>query len=441
METKRNASQTLYAFFLAFSLALIIAGFCTGPVDAMFKGFWAILTSPQSLTVDSLAVGGLNGGLFQAGMLGLIAVLILKLAKVEASGLTVGAFFLTVGFSFFGKNCLNIWPIVLGVWIYAYVKKEPFAKYAHFALFGAALAPIVSEMLFNRFLQIPTPLAIFLALAVGALFGFLIPPVSAHAATMHQGHNLFNVGLSAGILAMLFAAIYKNAVLKPLGIDFETNSIVSEGYGGFFIIFLGALFAACVVAGLIINKGFKGYGTLLMRTGHGCDFTKLDGAGNVLINFGFLGILALAYFAVVGAKFTGPAVGALLCLTCWAGNGSHPRNVLPVMVGYMLVSLITRTPLNTAGWVIGICFATGMSPVSGRWGMAWGVLAGALHACLVLNTAAFHLGFNVYNGGFTSGLVTMALVPVLNALCKDIPTKQAEKLAKAQADAASASAQ
>ncbi|MDO5111839.1 MAG: DUF1576 domain-containing protein [Clostridia bacterium] len=435
METKNNTSKVLYLFFLAFSLAMIVAGFCTGPVDAMFKGFGAILTSPQSLTVDSLAVGGLNGGLFHAGMLGLIAILILKFAKVEASGLTVGVFFLTVGFSFFGKNCLNIWPIVLGVWVYARVKKEPFTKHAHFALFGTALAPIVSEMLFNRFLSIPLPLGIFLAIVVGGLFGFLIPPVSAHAATMHQGHNLFNVGLSAGILAMLFAAIYKNAVLKPLGIEFTTNSIVSDGFNSFFLVFLGAIFVACAIVGLILNKGFKGYGTLLMRTGHGCDFTKLDGVGNVLINYGFLGLMALAYFTAVGAKLTGPAVGALLCLTCWAGNGSHPRNVLPIMVGYVLVGLITGTPLNTAGWVIGLCFASGMSPVSGRWGVIWGVVAGALHACLVLNTAAFHLGFNVYNGGFTSGLVTMAMVPVLNALCKDIPTKQAEKLAGQAADA------
>ena len=104
MEANKNTSKALYLFFLTFSLALIAAGFLTGPVNEMFKGFWAILTSPQSLTVDALQVGGLNGGLFQAGMLGLIAIAILKCAKVEASGITIGAFFLTIGFSFFGKN-------------------------------------------------------------------------------------------------------------------------------------------------------------------------------------------------------------------------------------------------------------------------------------------------------------------------------------------------
>lgn len=433
MEVKRDASKVLYLFFLAFSLALILAGLCTGPVDAMFRGFWAILTSPQSLTVDSLAVGGLNGGLFQSGVLGLLAILILKLGKVQASGLTVGAFFLTIGFSFFGKNCLNIWPIVLGVWVYARVKKEPFTKYAHFALFGTALAPIVSEMLFNRFLQIPLPLGILLAIVVGGLFGFLIPAVSAHAATMHQGHNLFNVGLSAGLLAMLFAGVYKNAVLSPLGIEFSTNSIVSDGFKTFFLLFLGGIFVACIIVGAVLNKGFKGYGTLLMRTGHGCDFSKLDGPELVLINFGFLGLMSLAYFALVGAKFTGPIMGSLLCITCWAANGSHPRNVFPIILGYAVVSLLTGTPLSTTAWCVGLCFATGMSPVAGRWGILWGVVAGALHACLVFNTAAFHMGFNIYNGGFTSGLVTVVLIPFLNALFKDIPTKQAEKAEKAQA--------
>lgn len=433
MEATKRTSKVLYLFFLAFSLALILAGLCTGPVDAMLRGFWAILTSPQSLTVDALAVGGLNGGLFQAGMLGLIAILILKLGKVEASGLTIGAFFLTVGFSFFGKNCLNIWPIALGVWLYARARKEPFSKYAHFALFGAALAPIVSEMLFNRYLSIPLPLGILLALAVGGLLGFLIPAVSAHAATMHQGHNLFNVGLSAGLLAMLFAGVYKNAVLSPLGIEFATNSIVSDGFQAFFLCFFGGIFLAAIIVGAVLNKGFKGYGALIGRTGHGCDFTKLDGPENTLINFGLLGLMSLAYFTIVGAKFTGPIMGSLLCIVCWAGNGSHPRNVFPIILGYALVSLITGTPLSTTAWCVGLCFATGMSPVAGRWGILWGVAAGALHACLVFNTAAFHMGFNIYNGGFTSGLVTVVMVPMLNALCRDIPTKQAEKAEKLQA--------
>ena len=438
MEANKNTSKVLYIFFLAFSLALIAAGFLTGPVNEMFKGFWAILTSPQSLTVDALAVGGLNGGLFQAGMLGLIAIAILKTAKVEASGITVGAFFLTIGFSFFGKNCVNMWPILLGTWLYARVKKESFTKYAHFALFGGALAPVVSEMLFNRFIDIPLPLGIPLAVMAGGLIGFIIPAVSAHAATMHQGHNLFNVGLSAGLIGVLWAGIYKNAVLAPMGIEFTTNSVVSDGYRSFFLFFFGGIFIASVIAGAIINKGFKGYGALIMRTGHSCDFSKLDGAGSVLINFGFLGIMCLAYFAIAGAKFTGPIMGSLLCITCWAGNGSHPRNVFPIMLGYMLVSLITGTPLSVTPWAVGICFATGMSPVAGRWGLIWGVLAGALHACLVFNTASFHLGFNVYNGGFTSGIVTMVLIPILNALCKDIPTKQAEKAAKLAAQAENA---
>ncbi|MBQ2697466.1 MAG: DUF1576 domain-containing protein, partial [Clostridia bacterium] len=420
MESKVSTSSVLYSFFLATSAVFIAAGVFTGNVSDMISGFFAILTSPQSLTVDSLAVGGLNGGLFHAGVLGLIAVAILKFGKVEASGLTVGAFFLTIGFSFFGKNCLNIWPITLGVYLYAMAKKEPFTKYAHFALFGTCLGPIVSEMMFNRFIDIPLPLGIILGIVVGALFGFVISPCSAHAATMHQGHNLFNVGLSAGLLAVLFAGVYKNAVLAPMGIEFTTNSVVSDGFNSFFTVFLGGCFVACLVAGAVLNKGFNGYTTLLSRTGHSCDYTKLDGPGNVLINFGLLGILSLVYFVAIGAKMTGPAIGSLLCITCWAGNGSHPRNVLPIVIGYALAALVSGKPLNTTGWVIGICFATGMSPLAGRWGILWGILAGALHACLVLNTAAFHAGFNVYNGGFTSGLVTCMMVPVLNALVKDI---------------------
>ena len=48
------------------------------------------------------------------------------------------------GFSLFGKNFVNIWPILLGTWLYAKSRHEPFGKYASIGLMSTALAPVVS---------------------------------------------------------------------------------------------------------------------------------------------------------------------------------------------------------------------------------------------------------------------------------------------------------
>ncbi len=413
MQRRDVADATLIHIFLAaFSLILIITSLFCGELATLPARLWKIFSSPHSPSVDACFVGGLSGALLNSGLLGLIAVLLLALTRTRPGGLSIGAYFLTVGLGFFGKNCLNIWPIVLGVYLYARHEKQPFGDYVHYALFGAALAPIVCEFLFVNPLELPLPLCILLAVSIGALFGFMMPPLAQHTSTMHKDHNLYNAGLAAGLLGMLFFAVYKNAILAPLGLSYSPNTVEGVGFNTFFPIYFGALFLCCIVIGAVMPGSFASYKKLLRHTGYRCDFTREFGFGAVLINLGALGLMALAYMLCVGAHFTGPVIGSMLCLVCWGGLGSHPRNIFPIMLGYMLLRLVTGLPLNSSNWLIGICFATGLSPIAGRWGIGWGLLAGALHACLVLNTVAFHSGFNLYNGGFTAGLVAMILLPV-----------------------------
>lgn len=424
---KKGSEQALYLFFLLISAAFILAALFVGPIGQLLPGFATILTSAQVLTTDACALGGLGGALLNAGLLGIIAVALMKICGAKMSGATVGAFFLTLGFAFFGKNCLNVWPIIFGVWLYSRLKKQPFASYVNLSLFACSLAPIISEALFNRHLDYPLSIGIPVAIFLGIAIGFIFPPLTAHTVSLHKGHNLFNAGVSAGFLAFLFFAIYKTVLLKPRGLEAEyaLNSVLSAGFPHFFAIFLGAIFLVSIGAGLLLGrKSGRSYIQLLKRTGHGTDFVALDGPGNVLVNFGVLGLILLGFFLLVKAPFTGPTIGALLCALCWTGNGSHPLNVVPIAIGYGLVSLVATWGLGTQAIAVGLCFASGLSPLSGRWGWYWGIVAGALHSCLVSYTAAIHGGFNVYNGGFTSGLVALILVPFLECYCRELAAKK-----------------
>ena len=78
--------------------------------------------------------------------------------------------------------------------------------------------------------------------------------------------------------------------------------------------------------------------------------------------------------------------------------------------------------------LIGLCYANGMSPIAGKYGFQYGILAGGLHYLLVTAVPDMHGGFCLYNGGFTAALICLLFVPQLEKFCK---TKEERKLTKA----------
>ena len=74
--------------------------------------------------------------------------------------------------------------------------------------------------------------------------------------------------------------------------------------------------------------------------------------------------------------------------------------------------------LTTQAILVGLCFASGLAPVSGKFGFPAGAAAGFLHATLVMSVPLLHGGFCLYNGGFTCGIVAFVLIPVIECFAK-----------------------
>ena len=141
-------------------------------------------------------MGGFGGGLFSVGLVGLISWAVLKFSGAKVGGASFGAFFLMLGLGFYGKNPLNILPVLMGTFLYAKVKKVAFGSVVNMGLFACALAPAVSEMMFGSCNPWSQGVGILAGVLVGLFIGFVFAPLAGHVATMHKGYNLYNAGLA-----------------------------------------------------------------------------------------------------------------------------------------------------------------------------------------------------------------------------------------------------
>ena len=433
---------------LFFLLATPIAVWYTEEWD-FFANLWRILSSPCRLVTDYFAVGGLGSTLFNAAVCGIFANIVIYVCKAERNATILAGYMLIVAHCFYGLNFLNMWPPFFGVLLFCKVMKKPLSKNIHIAFFSTALAPFVSEVLFRYSIgsfdasktQI-SAIGVTLALVCGLAVGFVVPALLPGTSAMHRGYNLYKAGLAIGILGIFIHAF----MYRTLGVDTPDRMVVDNpeyfalpyAYRGFMNLFFILLFAITFLVGFILNKkSLRSYRELIKCTGYGTDFTDKFGMPLCMINIAVYGACILAYLNLVfvlpeifpalpeGVGFTGPTVGILFAALTFAADGQHPRNVLPIAVGYGVLLLLVAAicalagfdipwTLSTQSYINAFAFATGLCPIAGKYGFGYGVLAGLLSAVICTVTAEMHGGFVLYNGGLTAGLTALVLIPIFD---------------------------
>ncbi|PNG25410.1 DUF1576 domain-containing protein [Methylocella silvestris] len=391
--------------------AFLVFGLAQAPLDAILHGLRAILFARDTLITDYIGVGGLGAAFVNAGLLTLLVCLIYWIARAPVGGAAIACLFLVLGFGLFGKNLFNIWPVVAGVFLFTLYKGEPFSAHINTAFFGAALAPVFSEILFSGALSLPV--AAPLALSTSLLIGFILPPAAAQLFKAHAGFSLYNMGFTAGIVGTLVVALYKSYGFIP-----DPVLIWSGGNNFSLGLLLSGIFATMIGVGLCLDPGALSKMKDIMRlTGQApSDFTTLIGLGPAFANMGLCGFIAMAYVLALGADLNGPIIGAMFTIVGFAAFGKHPRNITPIMAGVFLGSL--AKPWNAAdpSIILAALFGTTLAPIAGRFGWGWGIVAGFIHSSAALSMVRFHGGLNLYNNGFAAGIVASVLAPVILAL-------------------------
>ncbi|MBQ7002085.1 MAG: DUF1576 domain-containing protein [Oscillospiraceae bacterium] len=431
-------SDFLKLFFALLSVVFVAAACFMPDRDTMLSGLWQIWSQPGKITTNDFALGGFAATFLNMGLVGACFTVLFYVLKATANNVSTLAFLLTLGFSSWGITVVNIWPTIAGVIVYSLVRKEKLGANINAMMFSTGIAPLITDLLVRypnaEVVGFNLP-GLLVALLVGFLIGFALPAGLGHAPNVHKGFDLY----SAAVPVCFFAFFLNATLYKTLGIDLPAVSsdlgVASQSIVNIFCILV---FGACVACALAMGCKWKDYMQLLRAEGHVANVSGKLGTPVLLMNVGIYGLFILAYYNLIGASFNAVTFGIIFCMLCTCNSGSHPGNVWPIMLGYVVASTVFgwlsalaggnfSLAVNAQAIAIGLCFANGLSPIVSKYGWFWGMVSAIMHYLLVTSVPNMHGGYCLYNGGFTAAVICVLLVPELERFVKTKEEKKALK--------------
>ena len=443
MNKIKNLSETAFLklLFAFFTGAFLIAAVCMPDRAEMFTGLWKIISGPSKISTNYFAVGGYAATFLNMGLVALICLGLYCIPGAVVNNVSTLAYLLTLGFGSWGIHVLNVWPSFLGVALYALAKKEKLGTLVNAMLFSTGIAPLISELLVRyphaEVVGFNLP-GLGMAMLIGLLIGFFLPAGLAHSPKVHKGFDLYSAALPIGMTAFfLQATLYKTmGVTLPAAPSADTLQVASQMTVNIFCI---SLFSLCILFAFLLGCKPKDYWKLLTDPATVTNFSSTYGNATFLMNVGVYGLFILGYYNLVGATFNAITFGIIFCMLACCNSGSHPGNVWPIMLGYVVASFVFGWLSSLAGGTfsgainaqaicVGLCYANGLSPIADKYGWRYGFVAAVMHYLLVTSVPTLHGGYCLYNGGFTAALICILLVPELERFFRTKEERQAARL-------------
>ncbi len=401
-----------YNVYVVVQIIFISFAFLIDSPEQILNGLATIIKSRDVLITDYVEIAGIGATLINVSITSLISASILIMNKVKYEGSTISALWLVIGFSFFGKTFVNVWPIYAGGFLYAKFKKKPFSQYAAITILATSLSPVVSQLTLEP--SIHMPFSAILGISVGTLIGFVMPSVASNCMKFNSGHNLYNAGFSAGIIGIAF-----NASLKSFGVDIIPTLIWNKTSTLPLSIMLCTLFLFLIAVGLICGENNKqNLKAIYSHSGKLTTDYYSAYKETAYINMGMLGLIGVFAVLLVGDYINGPTVGAICVVAGFGAFGKHAKNAVPIMAGCILGGFLATSGQGSPSITLAVLFGTCLAPIAGEFGWIFGILAGFLHVNIVVLLAPLHGGLNLYNNGLAGGLVCIFLVPVIYSFAK-----------------------
>lgn len=196
---------------------------------------------------------------------------------------------------------------------------------------------------------------------------------------------------------------------------------------GFFILF-GLLLVS--LAFIFSNPSEIWHGSIVILTSPAnllTDYFELANIGAALFNAGAMALLSIGLVWLCRAPASGAFIAAVLTMAGFSFFGKNLLNSLPIIGGVWLYSRVMKTPMKDLVFVALFCTALGplVSEIAFNLdlplqiglplGAAAGILTGLVVSPLSKYLFNFHQGYNLYNTGFTTGIIGMFFLAVLRA--------------------------
>jgi hypothetical protein len=414
--TKTWSTQArLSLLFIWALLTLIIAFSYQDPT--MWASYLKLNTSPALLLTDYVAAFGASASLLNAALVLIVNILILLALKMQLSGLLYASIFTVYGFSFLGMNLVNLLPIYIGGFMYAKYMKLEFKTVVLVSIIAGTVGPIISHVMFGY--GDPTLLSISLGVFVGIILGFLIVPLGRHFLRFHDGFNLYNIGFTGGLMAILY-----DAIARRLGFEAVRVRIIYEQHDPRLIILtIISIFLFFVIGLLFEEHPFENLKGIFKSSGRAIsDFIVLGGFHATHLNMAFVGVVSTLVIFILGGVLNGLTLAGIFTIIGFGAFGKHPKNIYPVILGAILSTWLTQLPMSATTSILSILFATTLAPIAGVYGFKWGIVAGFLHVFIVNHVGMFYSGLNLYNNGFAGGLGAGFLIIIIGLVTKEKST-------------------
>lgn len=410
--------DVVIVLFLMISLWIEpIVGACTGkgfimnPYEQVLKGYVEIIKSPSILITDYVYIAGMGATFFNVSTILIFNLTMVRLLKLQINGPIFAGIIMISGFSFFGKNIFNTLPIYFGIYLFSLYKHISYKSFIITVLFSTGLSPLVSYVIFG--FGFPYYVSIPLGLVCGIVAGFVIPAFASHTIIFHEGYNLYNTGFALGVISVFF-----NGIFRLCGLKVETVSLYDYSTSIEFYYILPILCVIAIGIALIRKpKCILSYGRMMKTSGRLItDYSADYDNETILFNFGMIGLVLFFICLIFQVPMNGVVFGSILSILGFAGYGLHLRNVLPIWLGaglMIVIGMLVRWDFSLSiSTIICFIFASGLAPIAGKYGIVYGLIAGAMHIIMTPLMLDFQGGFDLYNNGFSAGFVA-ALVTVL----------------------------
>ncbi len=157
------------------------------------------------------------------------------------------------------------------------------------------------------------------------------------------------------------------------------------------------------------------------------DYFALAGVGAAFLNASVMTFLSIGIIAANRMKITGPLIAVVFTVTGFSLFGKNLYNSLPIILGVWCFGRLIRSSFRHQ--LLPALFGTALGPLVSELsfnlelpvaaGIALGVSTGFLTGLILPVLAAaflrFHQGFNLYNIGFTCGIIGTFFVGVLRS--------------------------